>query len=165
MSLFKTSPDAHVEIYKIATKMDAQGLSKQFISDAVKLALEYEGAFDLMKLWSAEEDTASKEEIIANLQEEIDDNEDKPLQVLEKPKISYTELGNVAQKIVAFKTALKKKVDARGGITELARKTGMHQSSLSRFFNSAAMPRRITLYKIAKAMDLKEEDIAFDYVV
>jgi hypothetical protein len=87
MSLFKTSPDAHVEIYRIATDMDGEGLSRQFISDAVQLALEYEGAFDLMKLWTNERDPEAKGEIISSLQEEIDDNQDKPSQVLEKPKI------------------------------------------------------------------------------
>jgi DNA-binding phage protein len=42
----------------------------------------------------------------------------------------------------------------RGGISKLSELTGIPQPSLSRFFNSNAMPRRDTLLRIAKAMDL-----------
>lgn len=43
----------------------------------------------------------------------------------------------------------------RGGISKLAELTGIPQPSLSRFFSSNAMPRRSTLLKIAKALNLE----------
>jgi len=53
-----------------------------------------------------------------------------------------------------FKDSLLQIVEERGGITQLAEKTGIPQPSLSRFFNSSSMPHRVTLLKIAKALNL-----------
>lgn len=44
----------------------------------------------------------------------------------------------------------------QGGISKLAELTGIPQPSLSRFFNSNAMPRKATVLKIAKALNLDE---------
>jgi len=62
------------------------------------------------------------------------------------------------------KTRLRAEVDRQGGISELARKTGIPQSSLSRFFLSEAMPRRTTLFRIAKALNLPETAIGFKWM-
>ncbi|WP_407890448.1 helix-turn-helix domain-containing protein [Scytonema sp. NUACC26] len=42
---------------------------------------------------------------------------------------------------------------------KLSEKTGIPEPSLSRFFNSASMPHRTTLYKIANALKLTESQI------
>lgn len=63
-----------------------------------------------------------------------------------------------------FKNRLRQAVDAWGGINKLARETSIPQPSLSRFFATASMPRRTTLYKIARALELSERDIATDWI-
>lgn len=51
-------------------------------------------------------------------------------------------------------------VDKNGGLKKLAELTEIPQPSLSRFFGSATMPRRTTLLKIARALNLSQIEIA-----
>lgn len=88
-------------------------------------------------------------------------SDDKPLK---KPYISYDQLDDVVDAVRAQKEKLRKLIDAHGGVSEVARKAGMHQSALSRMLNSASMPRRTTLYRIANALDLPETEIATDFL-
>ena len=76
----------------------------------------------------------------------------------------YNDIDEVKRDVTEFKKCLREEVDRQGGISELARKTGIPQPSLSRFFSSASMPRRTTLYKIAKALNLPESAIGFKWV-
>ena len=62
-----------------------------------------------------------------------------------------------------FKAHLKTVVDKWGGVTKLAKETGIPQPTISRFFSSSSMPRRTTLYKIAEAFNLSEEEIITDW--
>jgi len=55
-------------------------------------------------------------------------------------------------------------IDQHGGVSEVARKSGIPQPSLSRMLNSGSMSRRSTLYKIANALDLPEKDLVGDWV-
>lgn len=163
-TLFKTDPKAHVQIMEIATRMKHAGLSNQFISDTAKLAQEYEGAYDLIVLWAKEETEKGRNEIVADLQEEIDSHEEQLGRVVEKPYVSFDDLDGIAKDVMAFKKALRREVDKHGGISELARLTGIPQPSLSRFFSSVSMPRRTTLYRIAKALELPEKIVVMDWV-
>jgi len=70
--------------------------------------------------------------------------------------IKFNDLDAIAKNIRAFKDSLHQEVMQRGGITKLSELTGIPQPSLSRFFNSNAMPRRGTVLKIAKALNLDE---------
>jgi hypothetical protein len=56
-------------------------------------------------------------------------------------------------------------VDGRGGIGKLAELAAIPQPSLSRFFNTAAMPRRTTLHKIAGGLNLSQIQIATEWSV
>jgi DNA-binding phage protein len=159
MTAFKTTAEQKLQLYRIAGEMERAGLHPAFITDAVKIAEESEGVFDLMVLW--QEETAERDEILADLQEIIDEQHEQPAQIEVKPKIPFEKLDAVAEEVIAFKNQLRKKVDAWGGVTKLAEQTGMPQPSLSRFFRSASMPRRVTLYKIAAALGLGEDEIAF----
>ena len=163
-TVFKTDPKSHVQIMSIATQMKKEGLSDDFVSASATLAQEYEGAHDLMVLWTEAENEAEKNEVVADLQEEIDSHEELPQNVVEKPYVAFDDLDAIAKDVKKFKKALKKEVDKRGGVSELSRKSGIPQPSLSRFFNSASMPRRTTLYKIAKAMSLPEKIVVTDWV-
>ena len=103
-------------------------------------------------MWGEEDDPKERDEIIADIQELIVDC--NQLGKKDLPQIYFNDLDAVAQNIRVFKDSLLSEVDARGGITKLAEKTGIPQPSLSRFFNSNAMPHRVTLLKIAKALNL-----------
>lgn len=101
--------------------------------------------------------------IIADIQDLLDDYRDAPKQPLQKPYIRFDQLDDVTQRILKEKTALRQLIDQHGGVTAVAQKAGIPQPSLSRLLNSASMPRRSTLYKIANALDLPETAIAFEW--
>lgn len=148
----------HLELYGIAVAMGQAGLPEEFIAAAVETAFEYEGVYDLMVMWRDEDDPTERGEIVADLQDLVDDVRQTVGE--RRPYIRFDDLEAIASNIRVFKDSLRLLVDERGGITELSRLTGMPQPSLSRFFNSASMPRRSTLLKIARALDLSEVEIA-----
>lgn len=104
-----------------------------------------------------------KDLIIADLQDTLDDIVNDPKEPEERPYLQYEDLEAIRQDIYEFKEKLREEVDREGGINELARRTGIPQPSLSRFFSSDSMPRRTTLYKIAKALNLPESAIGFKW--
>ena len=163
MSTYRTTDEQKVRVYQIASDMKKVGLSSSFIAGAVKLAEYYEGAYDLFELWALEEDQEEKDQIISDLQDEIDEYAEQPKEPVKKPYISFDDLELIAKNVMGFKAHLKTKVDQWGGISKLAKETGIPQPSLSRFFRTASMPRRTTLYKIAEALNLSEKEIITDW--
>lgn len=161
---FSTNAEQKVRVYQIATKMAETDLSRDFIAEAVEMALEYEGAHDLMVLWEQEKSQDERSEIIADLQDMLDERKEAPRKSVKKPYVKFDDLDVIAKNIAGFKKGLRKAVDKWGGIAKLAKETGIPQPSLSRFFNSASMPRRTTLYKIAEALKLPEDKIILDWV-
>jgi|SRR6185312_6832351 len=159
MSIFLTSDEQKIRVYEIAAQMKKIGLSIRFISACVEQAREYEGSYDLMVLWSEADNEKDRNEVIADLQDEIDWQADSHKKPLKKPFIKFDDLDAIASDIMKFKNALRKVVDRHGGIAKLAERSGIPQPSLSRFFNSASLPRRATLYKIAEAFNLNEKEI------
>ena len=99
--------------------------------------------------------------IVADLQDMIDDCAQRDLQ--EAPYVKFNDLPTIAAQIRAFKDRLRMIVEERGGVTKLAEATGIPQPSLSRFFNSTSRPRRSTLLKIAKALELDANQIATEW--
>lgn len=152
------------KILEVAIEMRRHGLEEDFVEQVVKLSMDLEGIRDLMILWHEETDPKEREEAVADLQDEIDEYRDAPRTAIEKPKVNFDQLDTIATSIVAFKRQLREAVDSWGGITKLSRETGIPQPSLSRFFRSASMPRRTTLYRIAKAVGLKASDIVFEWM-
>ena len=146
------SPQEQVEIYEIAHLMKSKNLSDGFVAAAVKAALVYEGVADLLKLWRDETEDDERNEIIADIQDLVDDCEQNGVEKFTRIKIN--DLQSISTDIRAFKDSLLEVVNQKGGITRLAQLTGIPQPSLSRFFNSNAMPRRSTLLKIASALKL-----------
>jgi DNA-binding phage protein len=155
------TPDIQMELHHIVVAMEKKGLSKNFVAAAFHTALEFEGVYDLMKMWSEEEDSSEQGEIIADIQELIEDCSQK--EKIERAYIKFDDLESIAKNIRAYKDKLREKVDSSGGVQKLSELTGIPQPSLSRFFNSNAMPRRTTLYKIAKALNLSEVDISTEW--
>ena len=159
MSSEQTTDDSR--IFEIAAQMVDSGLSQEFARRAINLAAEFDGARGLMVMWAEEESGAERDEIVADLHELIADA--SITDVEEKPYIPFDDLSEIADDVMAFKDRLRQIVDEQGGVTKLAEKTGIPQPSLSRFFNTASMPRRSTLLKIANALDLSEKDIATEW--
>jgi DNA-binding phage protein len=164
MSVFKTSDEQKVRVYEIAAQMKQLGLSAHFIASCVEQALEYEGTHDLMVLWAEADSETERNEVVADLQDEIDARAEAPKKPLKKPNLKFDDLEEIAKDVTRFKKALRKVVDKHGGITKLAEISGIPQPSLSRFFSSASLPRRATLYKIAEALNLNEKEIVNEWV-
>jgi len=135
-----------VKLFKIAAQMEKDKISNIFIVTAIKTALEFEGVADLLNLWSEEDEQNEKKEIISDIQDMIDACNQK--KTSEEVYVKFNDLDAIANNIRAFKDSLYQKVMEQGGISKLAELTGIPQPSLSRFFNSNAMPRRATVLKI-----------------
>ncbi|PIQ27165.1 hypothetical protein COW36_16565 [bacterium (Candidatus Blackallbacteria) CG17_big_fil_post_rev_8_21_14_2_50_48_46] len=156
------APTQKLALFGIAERMRCSGLSAEFIATAVETALVFEGVYDLMNLWDTEDETSERQEIIADIQDMID--ECGQTQKVEGVYVRFNDLETIAQHITAFKDSLRIKVEENGGISKLSELTGIPQPSLSRFFGSASMPRRVTLLKIAKALQLSQVEIATEWV-
>lgn len=165
MNIFVTSDEQKVRVYEIAAQMKKMGLSVRFISACVQQAVNYEGTHDLIVLWSEADNEIDRNEVVADLQDEIDARAEAPKKPVKKPYVKFDDLDAIAADVIKFKRALRKIVDRHGGIVKLSEKSGAPQPSLSRFFNSASMPRRATLYKIAEAFNLNEKEILNEWHV
>ena len=152
----------NVELIEIGHQMNQKGLSEEFVAAAVQTAFEFEGVYDLMKMWSEEIDEDEKNEIVADIQDMIDECAQK--EKAEGTYVRFNDLEQIAKHIQSFKDNLRIIVEGNGGITVLAKLTGIPQPSLSRFFNSNTMPRRVTLLKIARALNLSQVQIATEWV-
>ena len=153
--------DARVQIIEIGHKMNSAGLPKDFIAAAVETAFEFEGVYDLLKMWADEKDKEERDATVADIQDMIDECSQK--EKVDGVYVRFDDLDQIAKNIRAFKDSLRLIVDQQGGIGKLAELTGIPQPSLSRFFGSASIPRRATLLKIAKALGLSQVQIATEW--
>lgn len=160
---FKTTPEQVVALASIVVAMKNAGLGEEFIVAAFELAGTDQGVFDLMALWRDAEDDEERDEIVADIQESLDDYQDSPQSPVKKPYIDFDKLGDVAQQVLAKKAKLRDIIDRHGGVSAVAKKAGIPQPSLSRMLNSPSMPRRSTLYRIANALDVPETDIVAEW--
>lgn len=161
MRAVSIAADIKVEIVEIGHQMNQAGLPKEFIAEAVGTAFEFEGVYDLLKMWACESDTDEKNEIISDIQELIDDCSQH--EKIEEVYVRFDDLDGIANNIRSFKDNLRALVDQNGGLKHLSELTGIPQPSLSRFFNSATMPRRTTLHKIARALKLNQIQVATEW--
>jgi DNA-binding phage protein len=161
MRAVSVAADIKVEIVEIGHQMNQAGLPKEFIAAAVGTAFEFEGVYDLLKMWACESDTEEQSEIISDIQELIDDCGQH--EKIEEVYVRFDDLDTIANNVRSFKDNLRSLVDQNGGLKNLSELTGIPQPSLSRFFNSATMPRRTTLHKIAKALKLNQIQVATEW--
>jgi hypothetical protein len=159
---FKTTPKQVMKLASIMVEMEGARLDRNFIVAASELARTDQGVYDLMALWHGSKN-AERDEIVADIQESIDDYRDAPPAPLKKPYIKFEKLGGVAEQVMAKKAKLRDVIDRHGGVSAVAQKTGIPQPSLSRMLNSPSMPRRSTLYRIANALDLAESEIVSEW--
>ena len=146
------SDELQVTLFKIALQMKKANFSDSFIASAIRTAFEFEGVADLLILWDKEQDKNEKSEIIADIQELID--ECSQHEKLIYPYVKFNDLDAIAKDIRSFKDSLLIIINEKSSLKELSELTGIPQPSLSRFFNTNTMPRRSTLLKIAKALNL-----------
>ena len=159
---YQIPSEAQVDLYAIATEMREAGLSDSFIAGAVDAAREYQGIHDLMMMW-AETEGGEKDEIVADIQDLIDEVADQR-GVVEERYVRFDDLERIAEDIRGFKNGLLRILDERDWtLTDLAERTGMPLPSLSRFFNTTSMPRRRTLLRIAEALELSAVEVATDW--
>lgn len=145
----------------ITKAMFKAGMSQEFVGSSIELSLHYEGVYDLMLMWSKETDSQLRDEIIADLQDEIDESSRIILShhLEKKGYLHFDNLDEIAKNVMIFKMDLKVEIERWGGVSKLAKKTGIPQASLSRFLNTPSLPRRSTIEKIAKALNLKESTL------
>jgi len=155
------NPDVRVEIIEIGHEMKKTGLPNPFVAASVQTAFEFEGVYDLMKIWAEETDQEERDATVADIQEMVDECSQK--EQVEGVYVRFDDLEQIAGNIRNFKDNLRLIVDQNGGIGKLSDLTGIPQPSLSRFFSSASMPRRATLLKIAKALNLSQVQIATEW--
>lgn len=157
----QTMTNPNPDVIEIGHSMLQEGLPGAFVISAVRVAFEFEGVYDLMKLWKEEEDQEERATIIADIQDMID--ECSQIDRVEGVSVRFDDLNKIALDIMSFKDSLRMIVDKNGGIIKLSELTGIPQPSLSRFFSSPSMPRRTTLLKIAKALNLSQIQIATEW--
>lgn len=158
----ETQTEQQVEAIRIGSQMSDTELPSHFVVQCVRAAMEHEGILDLMVMWLEAEDDEERGEIVGDLQDCLDDLQQT--RKVEGTFVRFDDLETIGQNIMAFKDSLRLKVEDRGGLSLLAEKTGIPQPSLSRFFNSGSMPRRVTLLKIAQALNLSRVDIATEWI-
>jgi len=124
--------DSHV--LDILNKMRRVGLESAFICQLMEFCQRYEGLQDLMEMWYEEESDVEREEILADLQESLDEILSAPKESEERPYFQYEDLKMIQDDVQEFKSKLREEADRQGEISELVRKTGIPQPSLSRFF-------------------------------
>lgn len=151
-----------VHAAEIAQAMVKIDLPVEFIINLLNLiAQDHRSVYELMALWQEAETDKDRNEAIADLQEVLDDLEHSgPKRQIQY--IPYEQLKTVADRVVEYKQKLRDIIDRHGGVSKVAELSGIPQPSLSRMLNSASMPRRTTLYKIAIALKLPDADILTD---
>ncbi len=164
MSVFVTSPEERIRAAKLAVAMEAADLPANLVGEVLRLALEDQGVFELMELWGEAGRSADREAVEADLQEAIDDAADAPRGIEEKPRLGFEQLPAALTSIRSHKARLRALIDQHGGISAVARKAGILQPALSRMLSSGSMPRRTTLYKLARAMDVDESAVVGEWV-
>ena len=80
MSTLAVTADLVVHAAQVASKMKASGLPDTFIAGALKLSQESRGAYELMVMWQDAENSHERDEIIADIQELLDDAHTHPSQ-------------------------------------------------------------------------------------
>lgn len=162
--IFKTTDEQVVQLAAIATRMKTAGLTDHFIAQSLEIGRLDQGVFDLMALWDEATTVEDRDETVADIQESIDDFEDRHGgDSTKKPYVRFKDFDDITSRIREHKQKLRILIENHGGVSEVARKSGIPQPSLSRLLNSTSMPRRSTLHRIANALNLSEADVVTEW--
>lgn len=164
MRPFQTTDEQRMNVAQYAVEMGKSGLPVHFVASVMELATEEQGAYELLELWHEADSKSERDEIVADLQDAVDEFADAPGAPRVKPRIDFDGLDNVIKDVLMHKQRLRNLIEKHGGVSAVARKAGIPQPSLSRMLRSASMPRRSTLYRIATALNVDESAIVGDWV-
>lgn len=142
-------------VLDILLEMRNAKLPPPFVNSLMEYCQKYEGIRDLMEMWFEESELEERDNIISDLQSTLDDIANAPDKV-EYFNFDFNDMDAIRKDVENFKKKLRAEVDRQGGISELSRRTGIPQPSLSRFFSSKTMPRQTTIFKILKALNLSQ---------
>src|SRR5438477_12996991 len=98
MSNLARKNESHEDgLFPIINAMHKEGLPGKFIFAVANLAVQDDAIYELVSLWFDEEDKSERQEIIADLQDHIDDDRELPRggSPIEMPKISFEDLDTV----------------------------------------------------------------------
>jgi DNA-binding phage protein len=151
-------------VLEIAKDMSSSGLPEKFVRTVLKLALTNGTAASMMEIWS-ESSGEDRDEAVVALQDLVDDLERAPTHRVQRPKISYKNIPEVATSIAAHKKKLRALVARNGGVVAVAARSGIPQPSLSRMLNNGSMPKKSTLFRLARALDADETEIVGEYTL
>ena len=124
-------------------------LPRSWVYDVMHLAETREAYRLFFVMWRDAGDDAERAEIVGDLQELLDDRDKNPRS---EPIESRDDFDRVYGSRRALKAHLRKLIEERGGVSEVARRAEMPQPSLSRLLNSLAEPRSATMARLAQAM-------------
>jgi DNA-binding phage protein len=155
------SAEETVLLSRIITAMSDRGLPAEFLVRLDEHARASRPVFRMASVWLGESDGPERDETIVHLQEMLDELADQPTSA---PKVTFETLAErVLPSVLEHKKRLRDLIDRHGGVSEVARRAGIPQPSLSRLLNDASRPRRATLYKIARALDVEESEIVGEW--
>lgn len=158
---FRLSAEDTVLLSRVITEMSDRGLPAGFLARLHEHAQASRPVFRMASVWLGEGDGPDRDETIAHLTEMLDELDDE---ARERPKISFESLAEqVLPSVLEHKRRLRELIDRQGGVSEVARRAGIPQPSLSRMLNSASRPRQATLYKIARALDVEESEVVGEW--
>ncbi len=123
MMPFKTTPEQRLKLAQIVVEMQKAKLDPSFIDNTAELARLDQGVFDLVDLWHQAK-TADRAEILADIQESLDDYADAPAAPQEKPYIPYDQLGDLASRVMVEKAKLRQTPKRGGGVRAATASTG-----------------------------------------
>jgi hypothetical protein len=154
------NPDETVTICQIASDMADAKLPSTFIAKAVQVAWESKSGFDILMLWQDADTQEFKDRVVMLLEKFFEDLEDfEATKTYEASVKSEQELDKLTQQILDYKKWLRSVVDKWGGVSKLAKTIGVSQPSMSDFFRSASVPKKVTVDKIANALHLNDENM------
>jgi len=156
---FATTDAQKLQLAEIMVKMKKARLDENFVAAAAKVAWDDQGAFDLMALWAEASRKSERDELVADIQDTIDDYASAPSEPTKLPNVRFDQLDEVAKQVLASKAKLRDVIERHGGVSAVAKKAAIPQPSLSRMLKSPSIPRKATLYRLANAMNISELQI------
>jgi DNA-binding phage protein len=158
MSFALLNPNETVTICKIASEMAEAKLPVEFIAKSVKVASESKSGFDILLLWKEADTQDFKDRVVILLDKFFDDLEDfQTTKTYKANMTSENELDELTQTVLDYKQWLREMVNKWGGISKLSKAIGVSQPSISDFFRSASVPKKVTVDKIVNAIHLKDK--------
>lgn len=151
------------EIYEIAPDwLKQKDLERDFLMTVLELARKETPFYKMLLLWE-ESDLKDRKEILADLEDMVEEYHDRPLTPVELPYIKMDKLASIADEVKKYKDFLRERVSRAGGVSVVAHKCKMAQPSLSRFLNTTSLPRKSTLEKLAKVLGLSQKEMGFEW--